>query len=43
MEDKVEQKTQSLLLVWFWGEPIMCYQEVIAKVSEFIQPIALLK
>jgi len=34
------QKAQSLLLDWFGGEPMMYYDEVIAKVSEFIQHIA---
>jgi uncharacterized protein len=37
----VRQKAQSILLDWFGGEPMMYYDEVIRKVSELAQPIAM--
>jgi uncharacterized protein len=37
----IRQKAQSILLDWFGGESVMYYDEVIRKVSEFVQPVAL--
>ncbi len=36
----IQQKAQSILLDWFGGEPMMYYDEVICKISEYVQPIA---